>query len=352
MAVPYSRTVIGSLPWYSVLIVAGILLAVCIASHEEKRIGLPKDTAVDLALVVVPCGIVGARAYYVAMSWQSFVADPLSVLYVWQGGLAIYGGVIGGALGAWIYARRRQLSFAAIADIIAPGLLLAQAVGRWGNYFNMEAYGPAISDPRLQFFPLAVLIPAAEGWVWHAATFFYESMWNLGGFIALWLLRKHQRQRGNVFAWYLVIYGSGRFIIEQLRQDSLMIGPLRASQYLSLLLCAGAALLLLRRSMRGRHLVFSALCVLLWISRWALMGRNGGYAFVLLAAGTLAVWLTRRCPRAHAWLAAALVLDAAGLMMSMSGWPVSHELAAQLHTLLCSITLPMGLGALTCTQDE
>lgn len=352
MAIPYSRTVIGTLPWYSLLIVTGILLAVGVASREEKRLGLPRDTAIDVALVTVPCGIVGARLYYVLMSWQHFAANPISVLYVWQGGLAIYGGVIGGAIGAWVYAQRRKVSFAAIADLIAPGLLLAQAIGRWGNYFNMEAYGPVITDERLQFFPLAVLIPSAEGYVWHAAAFFDESMWNFGGFIALWLLRKHQRQHGHVFAWYLVIYGSGRFIIEQLRQDSLMIGSLRASQYLSLLLCAASALILLCGRMRGRRMALSALCMALMISRWAIVAQHAAYAVVLLAAGTLAVWLARHRTGALGWVAAALTLDAAGLLMAVNGWPLSADVAVQLHAWLCSLTLPMMLWALTRTEEE
>lgn len=354
MAIPYSRTIVGQLPWYGVLIVAGILLAVRIASREERRLGLPRDSAVDLALVVVPCGIVGARLYYVIMSWPSFAANPLSMLYVWQGGLAIYGGVIGGALGAWLYARRKGISFSAVADAIAPGLLLAQAVGRWGNYFNMEAYGPAITDPRLQFFPMAVLIPSAEGHVWHAATFFYESMWNLCGFIALWALRKRQRQHGNVFAWYLVIYGSGRFIIEQLRQDSLFIGSLRASQCLSLVLCAFAAALLLQRSARGskRHCALSWLSLALWISRWAALEMHAVYALLLLAGGMLGVWLVRNHPGALGLMAAALLLDGAGLAMALGGWPLSQAFAIGLHTLLCSLTLPVYLRALTCTEDE
>ena len=220
MAMPYSRTIAGHLPWYSVLIVSGIALAIFLAGREEKRLGLPRDTAVDLALIVVPCGIIGARLYYVFMSWEHFASQPWSILYIWEGGIAVYGAVIGGAAGAWLYARRKKLSFAVLADLIAPGLLLAQAIGRWGNYFNMEAYGPLVQNPKLQFFPLAVMIPTADGFAWHAATFFYESLWNLCGFAVLWRLRRKQHQPGNVLAWYFVIYGSGRFIIEQLRQDS------------------------------------------------------------------------------------------------------------------------------------
>ena len=125
MAIPYSRTLAFGIPWYSVLIVLGVLAAVFLAQKEEKRLALPADTAIDLALVVIPCGIVGARLYYVFMSWENFAAHPISILYVWQGGVAIYGAVIGGALGLLVYSRIKKLSFFTAADLIAPGLLLA-----------------------------------------------------------------------------------------------------------------------------------------------------------------------------------------------------------------------------------
>ena len=197
MAIPYSRTLLGPLQWYSVLIVTGILVAIWLAGREERRLGLPRDTVIDLALIVIPCGIIGARLYYVAMTWELFRDNPVSILYIWEGGIAIYGGVIGGALGAWGYARRKKLPFLKLMDMVVPGLLLAQAIGRWGNYFNMEAYGPEITNLAFQFFPLGVLIPSAGGYVWHMATFFYESLWNAAGFAALWAMRRRVRLYPN-----------------------------------------------------------------------------------------------------------------------------------------------------------
>lgn len=342
MAIPYSRTIIGSLPWYSVLIVAGIALAVWLAEREERRQGLPKDTALDLALVVVPCGIVGARLYYAAMSWEQFASNPVSVLFVWQGGIAIYGAVIGGAIGAWLYARRKKFSFFTLADIIAPGLLLAQAIGRWGNYFNMEAYGPVITNEELQFFPLAVLIPSDAGYVWHAATFFYESVWNACGFAALWLLRKRAKRPGEVFAWYLLLYGSGRFIIEQLRQDSLWLGPFRVSRLLSLILCAAAAIALTRK--RAPLVI---LCISLWLMRWFCLEQPALYAGIILAAGVGTVWLLRDDRPALVWLTATLMLDGCGLLIGFTAGTLSHAI----HMILCSATLPMYIGAIW-TQKE
>lgn len=353
MAIPYSRTIVGGLPWYSVLIVVGIALAVYLAGKEERRLGLPKDTSIDLALVVVPCGIVGARIYYVAMSWQSFAGDPLSVLYIWEGGIAIYGAVIGGAVGAWIYARIKKLSFARIADMIAPGLLLAQAIGRWGNYFNMEAYGPAVQNAGLQFFPLAVLVPSGDGYAWHAATFFYESVWNLCGFGLLWKLRAAQRRNGAVFAWYLLIYGSGRFVIEQLRQDSLYLGPLRVSQYLSVILCAAAGMWLLRGRYGKNRTAFAGalLCLSLWLMRWACLQLPGWYAALMMISGVTAVWLTRQKPAALAWTALGIGMDGAGLAMAIAGWPVSAGFALQIHALLCSAALLPYLWALMLRSE-
>ena len=345
MEVPYSRTIIGGLPWYSVLVVGGMALAIWLAGREEKRLGLPRDTAVDLALLLVPCGIVGARLYYVLMQWEQFAQKPITALYVWRGGLGIYGGVIGGAVAALIYAYRKKVSFASLADMIAPGLLLAQAIGRWGNYFNMEAYGLPIADARLQFFPVAVWIPAENAW--HAATFFYESVWNVLGFSVLWGIRRRQRERGNVFAWYLLIYGSGRFVIEQLRMDSLYVGGLRASQMLSLLLCIGAAVLLVARAKKNHQTEcwMTAACAAFLFARWAALERHGVYAALLMLAGVLGLWLSRHNRKKIVWLLSILLLDGVGLMAAIAGWP--FEIAsAGIHAALCSATLPMSIGAL------
>ena len=342
MAIPYSRTIIGGLPWYSVLIVTGILAAILLAEREQNRLGLPKDTVIDLALVAVPCGVVGARLYYVAMTWDLFRQNPISILYIWEGGIAIYGAVIGGAVGAWFYARRKKLSFLRLCDVVAPGLLLAQAIGRWGNYFNMEAYGPEITDPRFQFFPIGVLIDSGDGFVWHMATFFYESLWNAVGFCVLWRLRKKEKQPGNLFCWYLLIYGSGRFIIEQLRQDSLYIGSLRASQWLSLLFCLLAALTLLWRALgsQKRRFVPGAVSAVCWISRWLLIRQPVLYAATLTAALALGL-----CGKTK-WLLAVAAADSLGLACYLLRIPFSPQFAEYLHAVICSATLPVAVGLL------
>lgn len=253
-AIPYSRYIVGQLPWYSVLIVTGIFLAILLCSREEKRLGLQEDTVIDLALWVVPFGIIGARLYYVAFSWEIFADDPLSILYIWQGGLAIYGAVIGGLAAILLFSRRRKLSPFLLTDIVVPTLALAQGIGRWGNYFNMEAYGAVITDPAWQFFPAGVLIPQNGEYVWHMATFFYESVWDIAVFLILWfVIRKRGKHLGTVTLWYMVLYGSGRFLIEGLRTDSLVTGGMRVSQLLSAALVVTSTVLLIVRAICNRR---------------------------------------------------------------------------------------------------
>lgn len=237
------RLLFGLVPVYGLLITLAIALAIFLCSREEKRLGLPKDITIDLALWAIPAAVIGARLYYVAFQWDLYAANPLRILYIWEGGLAIYGGVIGGALAALALARVKKVSYAALADLVAPVLILGQAIGRWGNFINGEAYGYLVENPALQFFPVAVFVDGA----WHMATFFYESLWDFCGFFLLWFRRKQVRIRGNLFLYYLVWYGAGRAVIEGLRTDSLMWGPFRVSQLLSLALCLGAAAALLIR---------------------------------------------------------------------------------------------------------
>ncbi len=231
----------GFISIYGLLIACAMAISVFLCSRQEKRLGLPKDLTYDLALWVIPAGVIGARLYYVAFQWDMYRQNPLSILYIWEGGLAIYGGVIGGALAVFAFSRIKKVPFGKLADMIAPALILSQAIGRWGNYFNGEAYGRLIDNPALQWFPLAVNVDGG----WHMATFFYESVWDLLGFLILWLNRKKTTRSGNLFLLYLIWYGLGRAFIEGLRTDSLMLGPFRVSQVLSILLClaAGSALI-------------------------------------------------------------------------------------------------------------
>ena len=236
---------------YGILIAGALAIAAFLCTREEKRLGLPKDTGLDIILYALPPALIAARLYYVAFSWDYFKTRPADIIKLWEGGLAIYGAVIGGAVGVWLLSRKHKIPFLQLADIIAPSLLLGQAIGRWGNFFNQEAFGYAVNNPAWQFFPFAVNIAGQ----WHLATFFYESLWNLIGFVFLYMnrLRFEQRGRhGHVFCWYLIWYGAGRFVIEGLRTDSLMWGNIRVSQMLSLILVICAAVKLIADARKSR----------------------------------------------------------------------------------------------------
>jgi len=218
---------------------------------------------IDLLTIALPMAIIGARVYYVAFEWESYAGDFLSMIAIWKGGLAIFGGVIGAVIGAIIFCKWRKVKLGDVLDIGAAPLILGQAIGRWGNFVNQEAFGAAVTDVSKQWVPLSVYIdkvhsvfnPDTATWEictqpWHQATFFYESMWNLLVFVILMLLRKKTKSRGSVFALYLVLYGAGRAVIEGMRTDSLWLipGVVRVSQALSIaLVILGAAYLIFRR---------------------------------------------------------------------------------------------------------
>ncbi len=245
--------------WYGVLMALGIVIAVLLAMREAKRKHLSEDTVLDLCLVIIPCGVVGARLYYVLFELDQYLADPIRMLYIWEGGLAIYGAVIGGLIGMLIYAHKKKLRFFKLADLIAPGLVLAQAIGRWGNFFNQEAFGLPVTNPDLLWFPMSVKIDAFHTFngvpctePYHLATFFYESFWCVLVFLFLWfILRKRTKHDGDVFIWYVMLYSFERMFVEGLRGDSLWLieGAVRVSQLLSaLLFLAALGFLLVRHS--------------------------------------------------------------------------------------------------------
>ena len=281
LSIPYSRYLIKPLPWYSFLIVLGVALAVYLAVKEEKRLRLPKDTIIDLALFAIPFGILGARIYYVVFSWDSFRNDLLSILRIWEGGIAIYGAVIAGFIVVIVFCRIRRLSVLALCDAVVPGLALAQCIGRWGNYFNMEAYGLPLHSASLCFFPLAVQIPSADGYTWHMASFFYESVLNLGIFLFLWIFgRRKLQHRGDSFFFYLFLYGAGRLIIEETRLDSLYSSGVRISQLLSAALCLFVLIRYAVRAVRegrlsdffGRAVLLTGVLGGLYNAVWSLLG--------------------------------------------------------------------------------
>lgn len=226
--------------WYGVIIAVGMIIAIFIAIKNAKQRGLKKDDILNIALIVIPLSIIGARLYYVLFFDHTYTF--WEIFQIWNGGMAIYGGIIGGAIGILIYCLVKKKNFLDFADIIVPALILAQGIGRWGNFVNQEAYGYAVENSAMQWFPFAVFIQS-DG-LWHLATFFYESLWNLVGFELLMLILYKFKNRGVPTASYLIFYGMGRFWIEGLRTDSLFLfgTGIRVSQALSLLLVIGGVI--------------------------------------------------------------------------------------------------------------
>ncbi len=252
--------------WYGALIVLGIIVAFYLCSAEAKRRNFHKDCVIDLCLWIVPLGAIFARIYYIVFALDAFIRPGMGfwevvkgMLSIRDGGLAIYGAIIGGVLGMVIYSIRKKMHLLSITDMIMPTVALAQAIGRWGNFFNQEAYGTVIADGFPAYFPLAVKIdectrsccadlPSNLGNI-HYATFFYESVWCLIIFIVLWFfVRKKAKHRGDLTLGYLAMYGFERAFVEGLRTDSLMWGSVRVSQVLSIILCAAAVALIIIRA--------------------------------------------------------------------------------------------------------
>ncbi|MGI5850051.1 MAG: prolipoprotein diacylglyceryl transferase [Christensenellales bacterium] len=226
--------------WYGIIIACALIIGVVLGVREAKRRGFRPDMILDFMLIAIPVCIVCARIYYVIFEWSSYSSDFLKIFAIWQGGLAIYGAIIGGVIAAIIFYKWRKVPIGEILDIAAPSIIIGQAIGRWGNFINQEAHGEQILNPDWQWFPAGVQI---EG-IWYQATFFYESVWNFIVFIILMLLRKRIKIQGGIFALYVVLYGFGRFWIESLRTDSLMWKNLRVSQGLSALLFIGGIIYL------------------------------------------------------------------------------------------------------------
>ncbi len=248
-------TVFGiSIYWYAILISIGIIAAVIVAGICAKRRNMPTDTPIDLCLLAVPLGLIFARLYYVLFSLDYYKTFA-DVINIRNGGLAIPGGIIGGLLGIFIYSLIKKKKIWGYLDIVAPGVALAQAIGRWGNFFNQEAYGTAVTNPKLMFFPFAVRIEdcsdtgcniaAQHG---HLATFFYESMICLVLFIVLMIMLKRVKRNGDIFLTYLAVYTFERAGIEQLRTDSLMLGNVRITQALYAVIFVAAIVFIVVRA--------------------------------------------------------------------------------------------------------
>ncbi len=230
---------IGSLEirWYGILIAAAVLIGTILALKEARRKGINEDLFFNVLLAAIPSAFIGARLYYVLFNLNYFIKYPAEIPAVWHGGLAIHGGLIGAFVASILMIRHYKMNFWPMADCAAPSLILGQAIGRWGNYFNQEAYGYAVDPQRV---PWAMWIDGA----YRHPTFLYESVWDLLVFIfLLWFRRKPFVRDGEVLLSYFILYSLGRFIVEGFRTDSLMLGGLRMAQVVSLVLVAAGIIL-------------------------------------------------------------------------------------------------------------
>lgn len=248
---PASFTLFGhTFYWYGAIIALGFLLAILFCAKTAPRLGISGDDIYDLALWALPIGIIGARIYFVIFQWQDYKDNFWDVFKIWEGGLAIYGGVIAGALTAIFWSRAKKIPLGATLDIGSFGLIIGQTVGRWGNFMNREAFG-AETDI---FCRMGLTLPGQETIYVHP-TFLYESLWNLVGFILMdvWLRRGKRRYDGQIFILYVLWYGVGRALVEGLRTDSLYITgtDIRVSQLLAALSAVTAAVLLIVNARRS-----------------------------------------------------------------------------------------------------
>ncbi len=232
--------------FYGIIIALGLILAVVYACRRSKQFGLTEDNIIDGVLWVTPFAIICARIYYCVFSWQEFASDPVSVLYIWKGGIAIYGGVLGAIVGIVVFSKIKKLNVFAVLDLVLLGFLIGQSVGRWGNFFNREAFGAATDS----FFRMGLFNTKTNAFEYYHPTFLYESLWNLAGFVLLHFLSKKRKYDGQIALGYAAWYGLGRAWIEGLRMDSLYWGPFRVSQILAAVSCLAAVVILVWQSFK------------------------------------------------------------------------------------------------------
>lgn len=244
--------------WYGIIIASAVVLATILAVQEAKRRRIDPDSIYDLILWALPVAIITARMYYVIFEWGYYQNHVDEIVRVWDGGIAIYGSLIGAGIVVYLFCRANWIPVWLMLDIIAPVLIMAQGIGRWGNFMNQEAFGRITSLAFLQslHLPHFIIQQMLIDGAYRQPTFLYESLWDILGFIVLMSLRhkKHLFKQGEVFLSYVIWYAFGRFFVEGMRTDSLMLLGIRVSQWLSVTLFIGAIGILVfrRKSMRER----------------------------------------------------------------------------------------------------
>jgi phosphatidylglycerol:prolipoprotein diacylglycerol transferase len=223
--------------WYGLIISFALLLGFLLVIYQSKKKKIPTEFFLDFFIIGVPVSVIGARIYFVLFNLDYYLQYPLQIIATWKGGLAIHGAIIGGLIVLIILAKRRNLSFLKVVDILAPSFILGQAIGRWGNFINQEAYGGIVSEQFINRFPSFIKSQMFIKGNYHHPTFLYESIWNLIIFaLLIWFSNRKFIKKGDLFFTYLIGYSLGRFFIEDLRTDSLMFLNMQAAQIISVIL--------------------------------------------------------------------------------------------------------------------
>ena len=231
---------------YGVIIACGMMLAVWYACKRSKEFGLKADDLLDGVLWGTPFAFLCARLYYCVFEWERYADNPISILYLWQGGLAIYGGVIGAVIASAVFTKVKKIRLTAVLDVLLICFLIGQSIGRWGNFCNREAFGAATDS----FLRMGLFNERTGMWEYYHPTFLYESLWNAAGFVLLHFASKHRKYDGQIALLYAAWYGLGRAFIEGLRVDSLWWGPFRVSQVLAVVTCVAAVAVLVWQHFR------------------------------------------------------------------------------------------------------
>lgn len=254
---PVIFTLLGiEIRWYSLLILIGIILGVLLVEREIKKLNLSTSDIFNMCFYAIIFGILGARIYYVLFNISYYKYNILEIFAIWNGGLAIHGGLIAGTLTIYIYAKKKNLNFLRLLDIVVPSVILAQAIGRWGNFFNSEAHGFATTYSFLKnlHIPEFIIRGMNIGGIYYLPTFYFESLWCLLGFIILLIIRRLKYTKiGVTTCLYLMWYSFGRFFIEAWRTDSLMLSGFKVAQIISIILFLASLIYLIYLSSKGKY---------------------------------------------------------------------------------------------------
>jgi len=222
--------------WYGIIMASAFVIGIYLAYRRAERNNIDPNHILNMVTLIIPASIIGARTYYVIFAWDNYRNNPLDALAIWHGGLAIHGGIIGGLVAGLFYVSRYQLPAWQIADILAPSLILGQAIGRWGNFINQEAHGGPVTEKFINHFPAFIKNQMYINGSYYHPTFLYESLWDFLVFLFLMWRWPRKKARGEIALLYLILYSAGRFWIEGMRTDSLMLGPIRVAQLVSVAL--------------------------------------------------------------------------------------------------------------------